>query len=92
METWFVLLAGSALIGGLSAWYLAGPSSWLVASLLPPSLLLGWLLTIEYLLPYRGGGASMWPIALVVGGTAAALTGCCACVLVKRAKAKRHVS
>lgn len=87
-----MLLLGSALIGGLSAWHLSGVSSWLVASLLSPTLLLGWLLASEYLLPYRGGGASMWPIAFVVGGSAAALMGCCAHVLVRRAKAQRHVS
>ena len=32
METWLVLLLGSSLVGGLSAWYLSGLVSWLVAS------------------------------------------------------------
>jgi uncharacterized membrane protein YsdA (DUF1294 family)/cold shock CspA family protein len=62
VEAWSVLLVGSTLIGGLSAWYLRGASSWAVAFLLPPAFFLAWLLGTEYLMPYRGGGASMWPI------------------------------
>jgi len=92
LESWFVLLGGSALVGGLTAWYLRGASSWLVACLVPPALFLAWLLVNEYLLPYRGGGASMWPVALAVGGTAAALTSCCALALVKLVKPRRHGS
>lgn len=92
VETWFVLLGGSALVGGLTAWNLRGASSWLVAFLLPPALFLAWLLATEYLLPYRGGGASMWPVALVVGGTAAALTSCCALALVRLVKPRRQGS
>jgi hypothetical protein len=92
VEAWSVLLGGSTLIGGLSAWYLRGASSWVVASLLPPAFFLAWLLGTEYLMPYRGGGASMWPIAFVIGGTAAALTSCCALLLIRWARAQRHAS
>lgn len=92
METWFVLLGSAALVGGASAWYLRGASSWLVACLLPPALFLAWLLANEYLLPYRGGGASMWPVALVVGGTAAAVTSCCALALVRLLKPRHRTS
>ncbi len=37
--------------------------------------LLGYLLYNEYFVPYQGGGASMWPIAQLVAGTAAAVIG-----------------
>ena len=87
-----MLLVGSTVIGGLSAWHLKGGSSWLVASLLPPAIFLLWIPASEYFLPYRGGGASMWPIAFALGGSVASVTGCCALVIVRRAKAQRHVS
>lgn len=92
MEAWLVLLGSASLIGGLSAWYLRGVASWLVACLATPALFLAWLLAGEYLLPYRGGGASMWPIAFVIGGTAAAFAGCVALLLVRRARAWRDRS
>jgi hypothetical protein len=92
MESWLVLLAGSTLIGALSGWYLRGVTSWAVAWLLPPALFLAWLLANEYLMPYRGGGASMWPVAFVVGGTAAALASCCALLLLRRARTRRDVA
>jgi hypothetical protein len=91
VESWLVLLAGSALIGALSGWTLRGLPSWGVACLLPPALFLAWLLANEYLVPYRGGGASMWPVAFVVGGTAAAVTSCCALLLLRWARTRRHV-
>lgn len=37
--------------------------------------LLAGLLYQEYFVPYQGGGASMWPIAQLFGGTVAAVTG-----------------
>jgi hypothetical protein len=49
---------------------LAGGAAWLG--------FLGWLLFCEYVLPYQGGGASMWPIALIFGGTFAAFVAGCA--------------
>lgn len=82
MPVWLILLGASALVGALSAWYLRGAASWLLAAALPPAVFLALLLVEEYLLPASAGGASMWPIAFVVGGTAAAFTGCCARLLV----------
>jgi hypothetical protein len=38
--------------------------SWLFSALAIPAI----VLFDEFILPYRGGGASMWPIALVIGG------------------------
>ncbi len=37
--------------------------AWLLGSLVVPCA----ILIEEFLLPYKGGGASMWPIALVFG-------------------------
>jgi hypothetical protein len=34
-----------------------------------------WQLYHEYVAPYSGGGASMWPLAQLVAGTPAALLG-----------------
>jgi hypothetical protein len=92
VETWSVLLIGSALIGGLGAWYLRSRRSWLVAIFLPPTLFLAWLLLNEYVLPQGGGGASMWPVAFVIGGTAAALAGCCGFLVTRWVKARRPAS
>lgn len=86
MEAWLAILGGASLVGGLSGWYLRGGFSWAVALLLPPSLFLSWLLVEEYLMPYRGGGASMWPIAFVVGGTAAVLASCFSLLLLRRVR------
>lgn len=36
---------------------------------------LAWILYDVYFLPYAGGGASMWPIALFFSGWAAAIAG-----------------
>lgn len=35
----------------------------------------GVCLFAEFVLPYRGGGASMWPIALIFGGLYGAIAG-----------------
>ena len=47
----------------------------LLSAVIPWLGLLGVLLFQEYVFPYKGGGASMWPIAMLFGGTVAALTG-----------------
>ena len=39
-------------------------TAWIISSLAIPAI----LLFDEFILPYRGGGASMWPIAIVIGG------------------------
>lgn len=48
--------------------------AWLVSCLVVP----GFVLFTEFVLPYSGGGASMWPIAVVFGtiyGAAAGAVG-----------------
>ncbi len=75
MGMWLVLIGLSVFTGGICAWLLPRSWGWVGALSLPPLGLFAWLMVSEYLLPYRGGGASMWPIALVVGGSVAALIG-----------------
>jgi hypothetical protein len=45
--------------------------AWLVSCLVVP----GFVLVLEFVLPYSGGGASMWPIALVFGALYSAIAG-----------------
>lgn len=45
--------------------------SWLASCAVVPAF----VLVSEFVLPYAGGGASMWPIALVLGGLLGALAG-----------------
>jgi hypothetical protein len=45
--------------------------AWFVSSLVLPAL----VLFDEFVLPYRGGGASMWPIAIVFGGFYGTISG-----------------
>ena len=49
----------------------SGCTAWLLACCVVPA---GVLFEV-FVLPYRGGGASMWPIALVVGGFYGAVAG-----------------
>ncbi|MBU0916144.1 MULTISPECIES: hypothetical protein [Aquabacterium] len=45
--------------------------SWLASCAVVPAF----VLVSEFVLPYSGGGASMWPIALAFGGFMGALAG-----------------
>ena len=45
--------------------------AWLAASAVMPTF----VLFAEFLLPYQGGGASMWPIALILGGVVGSICG-----------------
>jgi hypothetical protein len=62
--------------------------AWLLSCIVIPSL----ILIDEFLLPYHGGGVSMWPIALAVGSFYGAMTGGLGVVIasyyVKRKKMK----
>lgn len=75
MRVWIILIVGSAFIGFLTATFLK--KSWAVyaAGAIPWFVLLFAILFTEYLVPYQGGGASMWPIAQLIGGTVAAVIG-----------------
>ena len=75
MRVWIILIVGSAFIGFLTA--ISLKKSWAVyaAGAIPWFILLSAILFTEYLMPYQGGGASMWPIAQLIGGTVAAVIG-----------------
>lgn len=45
--------------------------AWLLSSLVIPIF----VLVDAFVLPYRGGGASMWPVALVIGSFVGSLVG-----------------
>src|SRR5574337_443371 len=45
--------------------------AWLLSCCVVPAL----ILFAEFLLPYRGGGASLWPVALFFGGLYGAIAG-----------------
>ena len=75
MHVWIVLIVGSTLIGFLTAALLKKSWAIYVAGAVPWFTLLLALLYTEYFTPYEGGGASMWPIAQLIGGTVAAIVG-----------------
>jgi hypothetical protein len=83
MFAWLVIVGGSILVGIASAILLKSKYAALFSALIAWLLLLGYLLFNEYVLPYHGGGASMWPIAQLFGGTVAAVVAGVSCALVR---------
>ena len=75
MTAWIILIVASAVVGLLVALKLSGAVGVVTAGLVPWLGMLAWLLYNEYFVPYRGGGASMWPIAQLFAGTVAAGIG-----------------
>jgi VanZ family protein len=80
MLVWFAIVGGSLAVGLVAARLLKGwrAAAW-IAGAVAWLLMLAWLLVEEYVLPYRGGGASMWPIAQLFGGTVAAAVAALSC-------------
>ena len=90
MLLWIAIIGGAAVVGLLTA-RLMGDSRaavW-VAGVIAWLGMLAYLLINEYVLPYRGGGASMWPIAQLFGGTVAAFVAVVTCTLA-RARHRRQ--
>ncbi len=75
MHIWWILIAASALVGILTAIYVKKSWAIYLAGAVPWFGLLAAILYTEYVRPYQGGGASMWPIAQLFGGFVAAGTG-----------------
>jgi hypothetical protein len=89
MTVWLLIVAVSAVVGAVCACINRGWLSILAGAAIPWFGFLSLLLVEAYVLPYRGGGATMWPIAQLFGGTAAALIGLGSCVLFRgRRRAK----
>lgn len=84
MTLWLLIVVLSALTGWGCARRFGGRSGLLASAAVPWCGLLAWLLLVEYVLPYRGGGASMWPIAQLFGGTVAAVVGVLSYVVFSR--------
>jgi len=75
MSTWLQILIPSAVTGLIYSFYLKKRVGIILAGAVPWFGLLVALLYQEYFVSYQGGGASMWPIAQLFAGTAAAFTG-----------------
>ena len=75
MHIWLILIGASALVGALTAVYVKKSWAIYLAGALPWFGLLAAILYTEYVMPYQGGGASMWPIAQLFGGFVAAGVG-----------------
>ena len=76
----------SALVGVLSGCFFMGKKSYFVAGALP---WFGFLAVLMYDIYWRHSGhaqaGSMWPIAQMIGGTLAAVTGVVACAVCRGA-------
>jgi len=79
-----MIIVLSAAAGAVSAWVLAGRVALVASAAVPWLGVLGWLLYLEYFVPYSGGGASMWPVALLFAGTVAAVGGIATCAWLRR--------
>jgi len=87
---WWRLITLSALAGAVCGWSFPGRRAVTWGGAIPWCGVLAWLLYNEYFVPYRGGGASMWPIALALAGTVAAAVGMFAAVVVRAARGRRR--
>jgi hypothetical protein len=83
MAAWLTIIVLSALAGGVCAWRLNGRWGLFCSGAVPWCGVLAWLLYLEQQ-PYRGGGASIWPIAQLFAGTVAAVVGIAAYLAVHK--------
>ena len=72
---WITLIALSGIVGAVCGFVRPGRRGVRYGGAVPWLGLLLWQLYHEYVAPYSGGGASMWPIAQLVAGTPAAVVG-----------------
>jgi hypothetical protein len=71
MAAWLAVFAAFVVGAAMRAWTKRPLRSWLSSCIVVPSF----VLFAEFVLPYQGGGASMWPIALIFGGIYGAVAG-----------------
>ncbi len=81
VQAWITIIAPSILTGLILANFIKERIGIILSGLIPWLGLLMALLYQEYFIPYQGGGASMWPIAQLFGGTAAAIASVAAYIL-----------
>ena len=72
---WIFIIFGSIIFGAICTSKMQKKKALLCSVLGPPQVLLVVLLVDAYVLPYSGGGASMWPIAFTIGGFFSAIFG-----------------
>ncbi|MBI2999980.1 MAG: hypothetical protein HYY46_16245 [Deltaproteobacteria bacterium] len=68
----FAAIAGAFVLGGVLRylkWH------WLLAWAVSCTIVPAFVVFVEFVLPYEGGGASMWPVALLFGGIYGATAG-----------------
>lgn len=87
MLTWPALIGGSVVIG--IACGLLFARRWvalLLGAAVPWLVLLAIMLYHEYVVPYDGGGASMWPVAQLFAGTIVAALGLITAAVTRRVR------
>ncbi|WP_303609551.1 hypothetical protein [Gilvimarinus sp. 2_MG-2023] len=84
-----MLIVPSLLTGAICALISRGFISAILAGALPWLGLLAALIYSVYFTPYEGGGASLWLVAQVVGGTVAAACGFAGFSLVKQLRSDK---
>ena len=85
---WTKVIMLSVLAGAVCGWIVPGRRAVVWGAAVPWLGVLAWLLYNEYFVPYHGGGASMWPIAQLIAGSAAAVAGMLTAFLVGSARVK----
>ena len=90
MFLWFTLIFLSVVAGGICGWLVRGRRAVILGGAVPWFGLLACLLYSEYFVPYKykGGGASMWPIAQLFGGSVMAAVGGFVAAVTQGVKAK----
>jgi len=86
---WPTLILLSVLAGGICGGLVRGRRAILLGAAVPWLGMLAWLLYNEYLVPYDGGGASMWPVVQLFAGTVMALVGGLAAAAVRLVARRR---
>ena len=76
MTAWITIIGSSAVVGFLLSYIFKKRKvvGVLTAPIIPLLGLLVFLLHQEYCEPYTGGGASLWPVAWIFGGTVGGAT------------------
>ena len=88
MNPWLGLAVLSVLAGIGAAVAFKGRLAIITGAAVPWLGLLAVLLYHEFFVPYQGGGASMWPVAQLVGGTFAAVIGGATAAIIRRLRRK----
>ena len=75
LNPWIPLIILPVLVGAIASYLLPRQTAIMTGAAVPFLGLLAVLLWLEFVQPPASGGASMWPIALVIGGTVVAFVG-----------------